>query len=298
MRTLKTAIAIALISLLSVLGAGVAHAGDGGLNNWTNSTRNEAGQPSLPVHSGLTAAAQNKANDMAAKDSLSAFDASQAPAGYRGLKSFVGKSSSADGVFQKWIADGNKPSMVSASWTHIGSGVATSASGAVYGVQILATYPPPAPPAAPAPAPAPAPVQQAPVAPAPAPVAPPAPAPAPVAPEPAPVVPEPVVEPAPAPAPAPAEEAPKETPPPTVEATPTPTPTPSATVSPSASAEPTTTADATPTAVPLDGAQTGVASPVSKETVKAGLGVLGLGFILLAGLFGLLRIRHRRASMG
>lgn len=276
MRTLKTMLAVILVAVMSVLGMGVASADDGGLNNWTNSTRNEAGQGSLPVHSGLTSVAQNKANDMASKEALSGVDASHVPSGYSGLKSFVGKSSSASGAFQKWIADGGKTSMVSASWTHIGSGVATGKSGAVYAVQILATYPPPAPAPAPAPVPAPAPivVQPAPVIPAP------------VIPEPVVVQPAPVVEPEPAPVvPAPVVETPKETAQPTV----TPTPTPSATVTPSA----TPTPEVTESAVAMDGAQTGQTDQISKDVVKAGMGIGGV-LVLLYSLMEGLRMRKNR----
>jgi hypothetical protein len=235
------------------------------------------------VRDGLTVTAQNKANDMAAKDALSGLDASTVPGGYSGLKSFVGKSSSATGAFQKWIADGGASSMNSASWTHIGSGVATSKTGSVYAVQILATYP------------APAPVQVAPVhAPAPAPVVIPAPvveAPVPVVEQPAPApdveAPAPVVE-----APAPVVEAPKETP----VATPTPTVQPTPTASATPSPEPTATetqavVEPTESATPLDGSQTGQATPFSKESAKAGVGGFAVLFALITG-FNFLRARR------
>jgi hypothetical protein len=271
MKTLKTVLAILIVAVLSVLGMGVASADDGGLNNWTNSTRNQAGQPSLPSHAGLTSAAQSMADAMASSDSMLPFDASKVPAGYSGYKPFLGKSSSPTAMHQKWIQQGYGSFMVS-DWTHIGSGVATSSkSGAVYGVQILATYPAPAPvQVAPVPAPAPAPVViPAPVVEAPAPVV--------EQPAPAPVVeaPAPVVE---APAPAPVE-APKETP--VATPTPTPTPTPTVTATPTETPSATPTPSATESAVALDGAQTGSTNPFTQENLSMGTGSLaGFGFML------------------
>jgi hypothetical protein len=281
-KSLKSLLAVLLVAVLSVLGMGIASADDGGLNNWTNSTRNQAGQPSLPSHAGLSSAAQSMADAMASSDSMLPFDASKVPAGYSGYKPFLGKSSSPTAMHQKWIQQGYGSFMVS-NWSHIGSGVATSKTGSVYAVQILATYPAPAPvQVAPVPAPAPAPV----VIPAPAPVVEqPAPAPAPVQ--------EPLVE---APAPAPVE-APKETP----VVTPTPTVEPTPSVSATPTPEPTATetqavAEPTETAVPLDGSQTGQATPLSKETAKAGVGGFGILFALFAGFSFLRAAQHRKVA--
>lgn len=309
MRTLKAFLIASLLVLLTFVGGGTANAGDGGLNDYTNAYRNQAGQPSLPAHSGLTTAAQNKANDLARADGgLSGVSQGSIPAGYTGYTQFVGKSSSAGAMHQKWIAGGEGSKMTPASWTHIGSGVATGASGQVYGVQLIATYPPPAPKPAPAPAPAPvvqapppppAPVVQAP-APPPAPVVP---VPAPVAPAPAPVAPAPKPE----PKPEPVVEAPKPSPEPspTPVATPSPTPSPSPTASPkpvptnlptptneptAPSSEPTGSASPEPTVEELERLNQERRVAATKDIMKPIAGMGGLGFAFLAG-FGFVRVR-------
>lgn len=292
MRTLKAFLIASMLVLLTFIGAGSANAGGGGLNDYTNAYRNQAGQPSLPVHAGLTTTAQNKANELAKADGgLSGVDQGSIPAGYSGYTQFLGKSSSAGAMHQKWLSNGEGSKMTPAKWTHIGSGVATGASGQVYGVQLIATYPPPAPKPKPAPVPAPAPQ---PVAPAPAPVAPapvvpaPAPVPAPVAPAPEPK-PEPVVEapePSPTPSPKPvATKAPEPTKKPSASPTPSPTPTREATASPSPTPEPSATPSPEPTvdAAELERLDQERRVAATKDTMKPIAGIGGLGFAVFAG---------------
>jgi hypothetical protein len=283
-KSLKSLLAVLLVAVLSVLGMGVAQAADGSLSNYVNDYRNKAGLSSLPNKSELTQQAQQKAQQLADADARV-----PKPVATSTLVPIQGSGESVQSMFMNtWAVSPDITStMTNKRWTHIGSGEAKGASGKVYGVTLLAYYEPPAPVPVPVPAPvvdAAPPAVQAPIQEAPAPVVE-HPAPAPVQ--------EPVQE---TPAPAPVE-APKETP----VATPTPTVEPTPTVSATPTPEPTATetqavAEPTESAVPLDGSQTGQATPISKETVKAGVGGLGILFALFAGFNFLRAAQHRKVA--